>query len=263
MDDIGRPRYLESEVTQLEMISPPNRFASCCKGMLVYENMFTRPVPSPETLYSIRLLHCMKGTPGFAKLVGIVTDKHTTQAKSFLIEFPRARHRLDHIAQGRPLPWTRRERWARQLLECVSEAHSKGFVIGTLMRYGAPVVIDRTDSILMWHFKSKFPVGNQPNLYYPPEFKHYRYASQATSEADSSDISTKTDLYQLGLLLWLLAKNLPRTHSSPVCMRNKCRNILDSGCDDSHKDPVTLPKLSTHIPQFYKDIVGACRAENP
>ena len=245
------------------MIDPPDRFASCCKGMLVYEHMFMRPVPGPETLYNIRLLLCMKGTPGFAKLVGVVTDKYITQVKSFLIEFPRARHRLDDIAQGRPLPWSRRERWARQLLECVSEAHSKGFVIGTLMRCGSPVVIERTDSILMWQFRSKFPMGGILDLYYPPEFQHYRYASQATSEAESGEFTTKTDLYHLGLLFWLLAENLPRTHRSPVCMRKKCPDVVNSVCADSHRNPVAPPELSKDVPQYYKNIVSACWAENP
>ena len=262
LDDIGCPRYLESEVTRLQIVTPPNEFASCCKGMLVHETMFTRQVPSPENLYNIRLLHCMKGRSGFAKLVGIVTDKHITQAKSFLIEYPRARHRLGFIAQSQPLPWTRRERWARQLLEGVYEAHSKGFVIGTLLRFGPPLVIEGSDSILLWHFKSKFPMGSDVDLYYPPEFQHYRYASQTTSEADSGGISTKTDLYHLGLLFWLLAENLP-TRDSPICIRNRCREVLNSECDDSHRDPITLPELSTDIPQYYKDIVSACRGENP
>ncbi len=252
---------MESEVTQLEMIYPPNRFASCCKGMLVYEHMFTRPVPSPGTLYNIRLLHCMKGTPGLAKLVGVVTDKHITHAKSFLIAFPRARNCLDVIAQGQPLPWTRRERWARQLLECVHQAHSKGFVFGNLLI--PPPVIESTDSILLWQFQSKFLMGHSLDLYYPPEFQHYKDVSQATSEAESGDITTKADLYHLGLLLWHLAENPPRTHHSPVCMRNKCRNILNSECDDTHRNPVALPELSTDVPQYYKDIVSACRAENP
>ena len=263
LDDIGCPRYLESEVTQLEMIYPPNQFASCCKGMLVFEQMFTRPVPSPEALYNIRLLHCMKGTPGFAKLVGVVTDKYITHPKSFLIELPRARKCLDKIAQGRPLPWTRRERWARQLLECVCKAHSKGFVIGSLMRFRPPVVTESTDSILLWQFKSKFTMGYKVGLYYPPDFQHYKYASKGTNEADSGNITTKTDLYHLGLLLWLLAENPPRTHSSPVCIRKKCPDVVNSKCDDSHRNPVALPELSTDVPQYYKDIVNACRAENP
>lgn len=262
LDDIGCPRYLEREVTQLEIIEKSKQFASCFRGMLVYETMFNRPVPSPETLYNIRLLHCMKGTPGFAKLVGVVTDEYMTHAKSFLIESPRAINRVDVIAQGQPLPWTRRERWARQLIEGVYEAHSKGFVIGAL-RSRPPVVTEGADSILFLHFRSKFAIGYACDLYHPPEFQHYKYASKGTNEADCGDVTTKTDLYHLGLLLWLLAENLPQTHYSPVCMRHKCRTVLNSQCDDSHTDPVALPELSTDIPQYYKDIVNACRAENP
>ena len=240
LDDIGCPRFLESEVIQLEVVDPPCHFASYYKGMLVYETMFIRGAPTLELLYNIRLLHCMKGTPGFAKLVGVVTDKRVTQVKNFLIEFPRARHRLDCIAQGQPLPWTRRERWARQLLEVVYEAHSKGFVIGSLLRLGPPVVIEGSDSILIWHFKSKFPMGYKMGLYYPPEFQHYKHASKGTNEADSFNISTKTDLYHLGVLFWLLAENLP-TPNSPICIRNRCREVLHSQCDDSHENQSRCP----------------------
>ena len=260
LDDIGCPRYLESEVTQLESIEPPNFFASYCNGMLVYETMFTRSGPSLEHLYSIRLLHCMKGTPGFAKLVGIVTDKHIAQAKSYLIELPRTRHSLLSIAPGQP--WTRREKWARQLLRSVAEAHSKGFVIGRIGPV-SPRIIEGTDSILLWRFSSKFAMGNQFDLHYPPEFQHYKYAPKGTNEADSGDITTKTDLYELGVMLWLLAENLPKTHRSPVCIRNKCRNVLDSKCNDSHRNPTALPELSTDVPQYYKDIVNACWAKYP
>ena len=220
-----------------------------------------RLVPSPEIIYNIRLLHCMKGKPRVVKLVGVVTDKYNTQAKSFLIKFPRARHRLEIITQGQPLPWTHHERWARQLIECVYEAHSKGFVIGNLLR--SPIVIEGTDSILLWRFSSKFSMGYKLDLYYPPGFQHYKYASKGMSEADSSDIITKTDLYHLGLLLWHLAENLLRTHKSPVCIRKNCPSGANSQCDDSHRNPVALPELSTDVPQYYKDIVSACRAENP
>ena len=98
--------------------------------------------------------------------------------KSFLIEFTRSRHRLDFIAQGQPLPWARRERWARQLFECVCEAHSKGFVIGTLVKFQPPVIIEGTVSIQLWHFESKFSIGHTTGCYYTPEFQHYKHASK-------------------------------------------------------------------------------------
>ena len=46
-------------------------------------------------------------------------------------------------------------------------------------------------------------------------------------------------------------------------MKNNCRNLLNPECDDSHRDPVALPELSTDVPQYYKNIVSACRSENP
>ena len=68
-------------------------------------------------------------------------------------------------------------------------------MIGTFLICGSPVVIEGTDSILMWRFSSKFPMGYNFDLYYPLEFQHYKYASKGINEADSGDITTKTDLY--------------------------------------------------------------------
>jgi hypothetical protein len=33
--------------------------------------------------------------------------------------------------------------------------------------------------------------------------------------------------------------------------------------DESHIDPITLPRLPESIPQYYKDIMDAYRAEDP
>ena len=33
--------------------------------------------------------------------------------------------------------------------------------------------------------------------------------------------------------------------------------------DESHVDPIALPRLPESIPQYYRDVVDACRAEDP
>jgi hypothetical protein len=34
-------------------------------------------------------------------------------------------------------------------------------------------------------------------------------------------------------------------------------------CDESHIDPIALPRLPENIPLYYRDIIDACRAEEP
>ena len=263
LDDLGCPRYLENEITQIALLDPPSRFAACIDGMLVYETKFASSIPSSELLYNIQLLHCMKGVSGFAKLVGIVVDTTGKHLKSYLIEFPRARWKVEEVAQKSSITWERREKWAKQLVEGVSQLHSKGFVVGTLTSSRSPVLIDSSDCVQFWSFKQKFEMGRTLGAYYPPECYHFRDISPTISEAKGPNVTSKTDIFHLGLILWLLAENLPRTRMSPVCMREGCNAQGDPFCDRSHLDPIALPRLSESIPQYYRQIIDACRAESP
>ena len=84
LHDLGCRRYDESEVVQIKIVDPPNCFYSSLNGILVYETKFTGSIPTVELLYAIRVLHCMNGAPGFAKLIGIVTDDSQKYLKSYL-----------------------------------------------------------------------------------------------------------------------------------------------------------------------------------
>lgn len=260
--DLGCPRYFENEITQIAILEPPSRFAACIHGILVYEIKFARSVPSTELLYNIQLLHCMNGVSGFAKLVGIVVNTTRTHLKSYLIEFPSARWRLQEVTQDRSITWKRREKWAKQLVESVSQIHSKGFVVGSLCTQ-PPVIIDGSDCVQFWYFKQKFRMGRAGGANYPPEFGHFRNVSSITSEAKGPNVTSKTDIFQLGLILWRLAENSPRTQKSPVCMREGCSPQAHPLYDKSHLDPIALPRLPDSIPQYYRQIVDVCRAEDP
>ena len=91
LHDLGCARYVEGQVTQIELVDSPNCFASSINGTLVYEIKSRDSTPSVEFLYNIQVLHCIEGVPGFAKLIGIITDNGGKQLKSYLIKFPKAR----------------------------------------------------------------------------------------------------------------------------------------------------------------------------
>jgi serine/threonine protein kinase len=205
----------------------------------------------------------MKGLFGFAKLVGVVVDNSGKHLKSYLLEFPKARWSLMQAVKNQSIPWEHRERWARQLVEGVSQLHSKGFVVGTLVSSLSPVLIDDSNTIKFWYFKSKFNVGVRVEGYYPPEYLHFRNLSRTISEDQCPKVTSKTDIFHLGLILWLLAENSPRTTASPVCIRERCDEVAGRCCDESHSDPITLPKLPESTPNYYRKIVDACRAKSP
>ncbi len=263
LDDLGCRRIFESEVTQIEMLDSTGRFVSCLHGKAVFERKFGSQVPDASLLYNIRVLHCMREFAGYAKLVGVVVDRAGRHLKSYLIEPPRAQWKLDQVAGNTRCPWTTRENWAKSVVLGVSQLHARGFVVGTLCSNQLPVVLDGSDSVQFCFFKQRFHVGDRAGAYYPPEFLSLRDCPLTTSEEDCPYTTTKTDIFHLGLILWLLAENVTRTNNSPVCIRERCNVEAAPPCDESHIDPISLPRLPESIPKYYRDIIDACRAEQP
>ena len=264
LHDLGCQRYDESDVVQIRIVDQPASFCSSLNGKLVYEIKSTASTPGVEFLYAIRVLHCMNGTAGFIKLVGIVTDDERKYLKSYLLEVSRATRNLLQAAACPGIQWERRERWAVQLIRGISQIHTQGLVVGGLTTRTVPL-IDDTDSIQFWAFKERFITGRIMGAYYPPEFRHVRNMSPTTSEEDCPRVTSKTDIFHLGLLLWLLAENKPATYESPVCRRSGCNTSHNKGkfCDLSHAEPVALPPLSENIPKYFRDAVDACRRGDP
>ena len=264
LHDLGCRQYDESDVVQLQIVDPPNRFCSSLNGTLVYEIMLPGSVPTVDLLYAIRVLHCMNGDPGFVKLIGIVTNDSRNRLKSYLIEYPNVSSNIIKMAADPSIPWERRERWAYQTIKAISQLHAQGFVIGGLTLFSWPV-IDNSDSIKFWYFRERFTPGRKGGAYYPPEFRHVRNMSPTICEADCPHVTSKTDIFHLGLLLWLLAENKPATHESPVCRRSVCHTShdTDTNWDLSHAEPVALPLLPESIPNYFREILDACRRENP
>ena len=147
LNDLGCRRIFEDEVAPIQLFDPPYRFATIYKDMLVCETRFTDSTTSSELLYAIHALHCLRGVPGFAKLVGYVVDRSGTRLKSYLIEFSIAAWNLRRMGPHQSASWARREKWARQLVEIIAEAHSRGFALGTLMLHTAPLILDTSDSV--------------------------------------------------------------------------------------------------------------------
>ncbi len=263
LDDLGCRQYFESEVTQVEL-HDESYFISCIGGKLVYEVKFANPVPSCELLYNIRVLHCMNGVSSFPNLVGVVVDDSGKYLKSYCLEFPKARKNLSQALEDLSVPWAQRERWAKQLVEGVSQLHDRGFVVGTLLADRSTVIIEESNSIQFWYLKSRFHAGNSHiSGYYPPEFRHLSKLSRTTNENQCPNISSKTDIYHLGLALWRIVETSSGKNSSPICARKRCNQEAGPCKDQSHFDPITLPRLHGSIPTYYQKIVDACRAEDP
>ena len=261
LNDLGCDQYLEDEVIQVQMLDPPSRFASCINGTMVYEMRLSDSEPTAELLYNIELLHRMKGAPGFARLVGIVTDNSRKRLQGYMIELPRARQRIARIALDPSVSWSRRQKWARQLIESIAYLHFQGLVAGVICAYRMPVILDNSDDVHFWYFRNIFAVGREQGGYYPPEYQHLRTASPTMTEAQCPKLTTKTDIFHLGLILWALASQRSPLQGL-VCTKSDCPK--GSLCkDESHSRPIALHPLPEVIPQYYKDVMNSCITDNP
>jgi hypothetical protein len=207
-------------------------------------------------LYMLHVLHCLSTVPGVNPFRGMIIDEHNGIAKGFLTDLPTKGVLFRSLT--RPIAWDRREKWCRQLIRGVAEVHSRGFVIGSLGNaVKSRIYVDSEDNVVLHRFQtfSNFDQLSAGGL--PPERRHLEVTE------GSFTATPQTDLYQLGLILWLIAENRYTHLRSEFCRMADCPAYKTSACSEEHGDPIQLPKLGSSTPEYLREIIISCRAENP
>lgn len=236
----------------MQIIDPPNRFVSCFKGKLVYEIKLTTSTPDPYSVYNIKSLLRLKDKAAFAELIGVVVDKAGKQLTSYLIDLPQSYSRFAPLTRTQGLPWKYREELAKQLVQAVIDVHTYGLVIGTKIGFAYPILIAKTNRIRFWDFNERFGLGIRGNHYYPPEFAYLSEQATPNGSFKAPKVTSKTDLFRLGMPLWTLAENSPSPCCNPLCIRERC-DLQTRPC--LHVDPITLPELPASIPQYEEQLL--------
>lgn len=197
------------------------------------EIFIKKEIPGPDSvdefLYEINALTDLAGSSNVIQFRGLVVDKDNTVVKGLLISFAEQGALVDllydHKEEKERLPWTRRERWAKQIVNGLAEIHEAGFVQGDFTL--SNIVIDEHDEAKIIDINRRgCPVGWEP-----PEISRLVESSQRISMY----IGVKSDLFQLGMVLWALAE----------------------GEDEPERQerPLLFSEASS-IPQYYRDLVG-------
>lgn len=196
-----------------------------------------KEIPGPDTvdefLYEINALHQLSGSRSVIQFGGVVLDVKGEVVKGLLISFAEQGALIDVIYDGEgQIPWIRRERWARQIVQGLSEIHEAGFVQGDFTL--SNIVIDADDNAKIIDINRRgCPVGWEP-----PEVA----ALIESSQRISMYIGVKSDLYQLGMVLYALAtqQDEPENHR-----------------------PLNLAAFPADIPNYFTDLCGRCLSVNP
>ncbi|KAI6834727.1 kinase-like protein [Hortaea werneckii] len=225
------PRFTESEV---DFISHLSGFVY--KVHAGGRTVIKKEIPGPDTvdefLYEVNALDSLRGCESIIQLEGLVTNDSGDAVKGLLISYAPGGALVDILYDyNGGLHWYRREKWAKQIVQGLSDIHESGFVQGDFTL--SNIVIDEYDNAKIIDINRRgCPVGWEP-----PELSRLIDSGQRISMC----ISVKTDLYQLGMVLWALAEQI----------------------DEPERVERPLARLIDGVPAYYSEMVEICLSERP
>ena len=227
------PQFLENEL----------HFEAHMSGFVyrvrVRENIWIKKeIPGPDSvdefLYEINALTELAGSTNVIELKGLVVNTERTLVKGLLIGFAEQGALVDILYDHKgDLPWSRRARWAKQIVRGLSQIHEAGFVQGDFTL--SNMVVDEHDEAKIIDINRRgCPVGWEP-----PEIQKLIDSGQRISMY----IGVKSDLFQLGMVLWGIAEE----EDEP----------------ERQQRPLSLTNAKEEVPSWYRVMTHRCLSENP
>ncbi|KAK3306658.1 uncharacterized protein B0T15DRAFT_149018 [Chaetomium strumarium] len=199
--------------------------------------LIKKEIPGPETvdefLYEINALNQLCYAKNVIQFYGVVVDDREQNVTGLLISYAARGALIDVIYDNdHTIPWPTREKWARQIVAGLSEIHEAGFVQGDFTL--SNIVIDENDDAKIIDINRRgCPIGWEP-----PEATPLVESGQRITMY----IGVKSDLYQLGMVLWALAtqEDEPEKYSRPL----RFDRVIQ-------------------VPEWYRRIVDTCLSSSP
>lgn len=197
-----------------------------------------KEIPGPDSvdefLYEITALKNLVHAKNVIELKGLVVNDERTLVKGLLIAYAEKNALVDILYDDRGrLPWSRREHWAKDIVHGLSEIHEAGFVQGDFTL--SNIVIDGRDTAKIIDINRRgCPVGWEP-----PEIAKLIQNGQRISMF----IGVKSDLFQLGMVLWALA--------------------MEEDEPDRQPRPLAWTNAGDDIPNYYRELTAMCLNSSP
>ena len=199
-----------------------------------------KEIPGPDSvdefLYEVNALSELVDAKNVIQLKGLVVNEDKSLIKGLLLGYAEQGTLIDILYDSKEghiprVPWERRERWAKQIVQGLSNIHEAGFVQGDFTL--SNIVIDENDEAQIIDINRRgCPVGWES-----PEMVPLVESGQRLSMY----IGVKSDLYQLGMVLWALAMEKDEPERQPR--------------------PLALEDAEADVPRYYRDITAICLAE--
>jgi len=221
--------------------------------------LIKKEIPGPDTvdefLYEVNALSALTGSPDIINFYGVVVDDYNN-IKGLLIDYAEQGALVDviyHAAEsGASIDWQMKQRWARQIVQGLSDVHEAGFVQGDFTL--SNIVIDEEQNAKIIDINRRgCPVGWEP-----PEATPLIECNQRISMY----IGVKSDLFQLGMVLWALAtmEDEPEAHRRPLRIGSDIgvpkwyRTIVNSCLSPDPRCRLQAAELLKHFPERFRTI---------
>ena len=230
---IDCPRYLESEL-HFETHMSGFVYKVSVRGNTWIKKEIPGPDSVDEFLYEINALTELTGSTNVIELKGLVVNTEQTLVKGLLIGFAEQGALVDILYDDKGhIPWSKRAQWAKQIVRGLSEIHEAGFVQGDFTL--SNIVVDENDEAQIIDINRRgCPVGWEP-----PEIAKLIDSGQRISMY----IGVKSDLFQLGMVLWGIAEEEDEPERQPR--------------------PLSLVDAKEEIPTWYRELTHRCLGERP
>lgn len=218
IDNVYCKRYIESEVITYSRINPTSyRFyvdsQAYCESKVLFasgrrqgKNAFLDYLDEIRHMISLR---CFANVSGFK---GIVLDDTRSHLRSYLKELPMVTSMefLLGLAKSRcmTIPCSIRELWARQLIQAIIEIHIQGLNAGIFNLNSVGIKAEGTAVIHRLQSSGKYLVDSIGLA--PPELRTINRNDHSGS-AERGNLNFQTDVFQLGMVLWLLMEHVPKS----------------------------------------------------
>lgn len=199
-----------------------------------------KEIPGPDSvdefLYEVNALSELVDAENVIQLKGLVVNEDKSLIKGLLLSYADQGALIDIIYDSKEghiphVQWERRERWAKQIVRGLSNIHEAGFVQGDFTL--SNIVIDENDEAQIIDINRRgCPVGWES-----PEMVPLVESGQRLSMY----IGVKSDLYQLGMVLWALAMEKDEPERQPR--------------------PLNLDDAEVDVPNYYRNLASKCLAE--
>ncbi|KAF2021468.1 hypothetical protein BU24DRAFT_21229 [Aaosphaeria arxii CBS 175.79] len=258
--DIGTPIYTEDDVVTYSSATSTLYVVSLGTKLCIERRLPFDSNAMAIFWQNLKLLHCMAESTAVISLVGVVVHENRSQPRGFLYEYLRYQsigtYLEDADLDGETIPWARREKWARQIVQSIADCHARGFTIGDtgcLRVFG----LDPYDDAKLVRIFGLTPSQHTCDSI-PPEL---RSNSQSKVPYKTAEWTTRCDLFRLGQCLWMLAQRKVKV-CSQLCPSLTCS--CDSCCTlPSDNSDATMGQSLQDAPSYYKHLIRVSLSSNP